>query len=57
MSKKKEIPTNDPTKNQAKKEGQEGQRPDSPTRGDIKKVETDYINPNNGAQQKSQGKT
>ena len=54
MSKKKEIPTNNPTKKQIENESGNGQRGDTRTRGDIKKIETDYNNPNNGPQQRSQ---
>lgn len=54
MSKKKEIPGNDPTKLNNQEENIAGQRPDSPTRSDIKKTNTDYVNPNNGPQQRSQ---
>lgn len=54
MTKKKEIPTNDPTKKQVSDSGDSGQRGTTRDRGDIKKIETDYNNPNNGPQQKSQ---
>lgn len=54
MTKKKEIPTNDPTGKNVTTEGSPAQRGDTRTRGDIKKIETDYNNPNNGPQQKSQ---
>lgn len=56
MSKKKEIPGNDPS-TLHNQEGLTGQRPGQPTREDIKKISTDHVNPNNGAQQKSQKKT
>ncbi|MDO1446317.1 hypothetical protein Q0590_08640 [Rhodocytophaga aerolata] len=54
MKKKKEIPTNDPTKKQVSDSGDSGQRGTTRDRSDIKKIETDYNNPNNGPQQKSQ---
>jgi hypothetical protein len=54
MTKKKEIPTNDPTNKQVANKGGEGQRSDAPNRSDIKKNTTDYNTPNNGPQQKSQ---
>ncbi|QHT71120.1 hypothetical protein GXP67_32940 [Rhodocytophaga rosea] len=57
MSKKKEIPGKNPSVVKKQEEGLHGQQPDTPTRGDIKKISTDYVNPNNGAQQKSQKKT
>lgn len=57
MSKKKEIPTNDPTTKQVSESGESAQRGNTRTRGDIKKIETDYNNPNNGAQQRSQKKS
>jgi hypothetical protein len=54
MSKKKEIPTSDPTKKQVSDNGGDAQRGSTRDRSDIKKIETDYNNPNNGPQQKSQ---
>jgi hypothetical protein len=54
MTKKKEIPTSDPTTKQVADSGGSGQRGSTRNRGDIKKIETDYNNPNNGPQQKSQ---
>ncbi len=57
MTKKKEIPTNDPTTKQVAESGGSGQRGSTRTRGDIKKIETDYNNPNGGPQQRSQKKS
>jgi hypothetical protein len=54
MSKKKEIPTNNPATKQTTDSGGDAQRGSTRDRSDIKKIETDYNNPNNGPQQKSQ---
>ncbi len=57
MTKKKEIPTNDPTTKQVADSGGGAQRGSTRTRGDIKKIETDYTNPNGGPQQRIQKKS
>jgi hypothetical protein len=57
MTKKKEIPTNNPTTKQTTDSGESGQRGTTRDRSDIKKIETDYNNPNNGPQQRSQKNT
>ena len=57
MTKKKEIPTNNPTTKQVTDSDGDGQRGSTRTRGDIKKIETDYNNPNSGPQQRSQKKS